>query len=177
MSLWARMAVVWLEWQAYSGWHPMSKGTWDCGVVKVIKREKTSHCASHGMEMQKTLKGHWHSRSCTLTIHSASTLPNLRACSKLWSDSVFGTVYEIYLVFNHLSDNFSQSVKFTDINSCTVTAVHPSSNTYHVVFPEISLALYCRDHPADPLTTCIPLSGQKEHNLKKPCQVSNLDQL
>jgi len=25
------MAVVWLECKVYSGWHPMSKGTWDTG--------------------------------------------------------------------------------------------------------------------------------------------------
>jgi len=29
---------VW-EWEVYSGWHPMSKRTWDIGVVKVITRE------------------------------------------------------------------------------------------------------------------------------------------
>ena len=37
------------------------------------------------------------------------------------------------------------TVKFTDVNSMTVTAEHPSPNIYHAVFPEITLALpLCR---------------------------------
>jgi len=50
------MAVVWLECRVYSGWHPMLKGTWNIGIVMVIKREKTSHYTSCGREMQKTLE-------------------------------------------------------------------------------------------------------------------------
>ena len=40
---------------------------------------------------------------------------------------------------------FSQSVKLTDVNSRTVRAVHPSPNTYHAIFPEITLALSSTD--------------------------------
>jgi len=47
------MAVVWLEREFYSGRHPMSKGAWDVGVVKIIRREKTSRCISRGREMQE----------------------------------------------------------------------------------------------------------------------------
>jgi hypothetical protein len=54
----------------------------------------------------------------------------------------------IYLVLNDLVIEvtlFCYSVQFTDINSCTVSAVHAPPNTYHVIFPEISLALHCTD--------------------------------
>jgi hypothetical protein len=34
-----------------------------------------------------------------------------------------------------------------DINSCTITAVHAPPNTYHIIFPEISIALHCMDKP------------------------------
>jgi len=50
----------------------MLKGTWDIGVVKVIKRDKTSHCASHGKEIQKTMEWQEHLSSCTPTTGSAS---------------------------------------------------------------------------------------------------------
>jgi hypothetical protein len=44
---------VWLGREFYSGRHPMSKGTWDIGVVKIIRREETSRCTSRGREMQE----------------------------------------------------------------------------------------------------------------------------
>jgi len=49
------MQVVWLELEVYSGRHPISKRTWDTVVMKVRKGDSTSHCASRGKEMQKTL--------------------------------------------------------------------------------------------------------------------------
>jgi len=52
----------------------------------------------------------------------------------------------------------SQSVKFTDVNSSTVTAVSSSPNTCHAIFPEKNLHLYCTDKPVDLLTTYTPLS-------------------
>jgi len=36
-------------------------------------------------------------------------------------------------------------LNFSIVNSCTVTAVHPSPNTYHVILPQRSLALHCTD--------------------------------
>jgi len=46
-----------------------------------------------------------------------------------------------------------------DVTPCTVvTAVRPSYNTYHVMFPEINLTLHCIYYPAYPFTTCIALS-------------------
>jgi len=50
----------------------MSKGTWNSGVMKFIKREKTSHYASHGKEIQETMEWQKHSGSCTPTTGSAS---------------------------------------------------------------------------------------------------------
>ena len=38
-----------------------------------------------------------------------------------------------YQLFDHLSDIISQNVQFTNINSCTVTAVQPPPNTYHII--------------------------------------------
>jgi hypothetical protein len=50
------MEIVWLEYMVYSGWHPVLKGTWDFGVVKVIKGRKTICYAGYGKELQKTLQ-------------------------------------------------------------------------------------------------------------------------
>jgi hypothetical protein len=50
----------------------MSKGTWDIGVMKVIKGEKMGHCASHGKEMLKTLEWQIQSRAYCPTTGRAS---------------------------------------------------------------------------------------------------------
>jgi len=76
----------------YSGRHPMSKRTWDFGVVKVIKKgEKRGHCASRGKEMQKTQGWLIHSRSCTPT---AGNAVETRRC--------IGTVNQIFFILNYL---------------------------------------------------------------------------
>jgi hypothetical protein len=67
---------------------------------------------------------------------------------------------------------FSQSVKFTDVNSSTVTAVPSSPNTHHAIFPDKSLPLHCTDKPTDPLTTYTPLSEQ----IKSEIQSNRLDE-
>jgi len=53
-SLQARMEVVWLQWEVYSGRHPHQR---ELGVVELRRSEKGGKqavVASHGKEMQKT---------------------------------------------------------------------------------------------------------------------------
>jgi hypothetical protein len=82
--------------------------------------------------MQKALEWQIHSKSCTPT--AGSTSRDMRVCWYCLSN-IYGSQ-----LMDHLSDIFV-SVQFTDIRSCTVTAVHLSPNTYHA----ISLALQCTD--------------------------------
>jgi len=54
-----------------------------------------------------------------------------------------------------------KNVQFTDINSCTVRAVQTPPNTYHVIFPEIRLALHRTNWPPDLYTTYVTLLEQR----------------
>jgi hypothetical protein len=100
---------------------------WHCGC-EGHKTEKISHWK----EMQKTLEWQIHSTSCTPTTGSASRY-------KIVCWYRLSNIYGSQLL-DHISGNFV-SVQFTNINSCTVTAIHPSPNTY----PEISPALHSTD--------------------------------
>jgi hypothetical protein len=54
---------VW-EWEFYSGRHPMSKRTWDNGVMKVIKRERNQATVlALGGKCQKDRSGRF-TRGC-----------------------------------------------------------------------------------------------------------------
>jgi hypothetical protein len=65
---------VW-EWEFFSGRHPMSKRTWDTGVMKVIKRERNQAIElALGGKCQKDRSGRF-TRGCPLkTAGCASTV-------------------------------------------------------------------------------------------------------
>jgi len=99
------MEAMWLDWEVYSSQHPISTGTWGTGVMKV--RNGSTQATMLAMEGNAENTGVTRGiSSCTLQplVVSVETreLPNLCACSKLWADGVIGTVYQIYLVINHI---------------------------------------------------------------------------
>jgi hypothetical protein len=83
---------VW-EWKVYSGRHPMSKRTWDTGVVKVIKRERSQTIAlALGRKCRKHSSGRF--------IHPTAGCAT-RDKMVYWyrSSSIFG-----FQLFDHWSD-------------------------------------------------------------------------
>jgi hypothetical protein len=117
----------------------MSKRTWDTGVMKVIKKERNQAIA---LAM---------GRKCRKNIGVADSFEVLH--SNRWGVPVqmrwcIGTVHQIYLVTNYLIIEVTlfclecsiYRYKFIYSNSCTSPL-----NTYHVIFPEKSLALHCMD--------------------------------
>jgi len=74
-SLRARLGVVWLEWEVYSG------GNLGFCSGEVQKNGVTSHCASCGKEMQKTLEEQRHAKCCALTVCSASRDKTATCCT------------------------------------------------------------------------------------------------